>query len=119
MVPETRKWMAVSTAIFGGVAASACCVLPLVFLWVGISGAWIANLTALAEYHLWIMNGALLMLGVSYRLIFNNPKKKCEDGESCKKPLSQTLVKGAFGIAAILIGIAAVLPYAAGFYYGV
>ena len=39
--------------VAGGVAAilaSACCVGPLVLLSVGISGAWIANLTALEPY---------------------------------------------------------------------
>jgi|TARA_Y100001968_G_scaffold311288_1_gene333189 mercuric ion transport protein len=116
---DAKKWTAVSGAIVGGLAASACCVLPLVLLWVGISGAWIANLTALAEYHLWILSGALLMLGLSYRLIFSNSKNKCDDGKICTKPLPQRFVKNAFWIAAVLIIIAAAFPYAVSLYYGV
>ena len=30
--------------------ASACCIVPLVLVMLGISGAWIANLTALEPY---------------------------------------------------------------------
>jgi hypothetical protein len=33
--------------IIGGILASSCCILPLVFFGLGVSGAWIGNLTAL------------------------------------------------------------------------
>ena len=36
--------------ILGGLAAGSCCVVPFVLVTVGISGAWIGNLTALAPY---------------------------------------------------------------------
>lgn len=116
---DSKKWTAVSGAITAGLAASACCVLPLIFLWIGISGAWIANLTALAEYHLWIVSCALLLLGVSYHLIFRSNDNECDEGQICSKQLSQKLVKGAFFGAAILIAIAAVFPYIVSWYYGV
>jgi len=119
MTSDSRKWTAISGAIAGGLAASACCVLPLIFLWVGISGAWIANLTALAEYHLWIVCCALLMLGISYYLIFKNTDKECADDKMCAKPLPQKFVKIAFWGAAMLIALAAVFPYAVSLYYGV
>jgi len=41
------------TSVGGGLraaAASSCCILPLALFTVGISGAWIANLTALEPY---------------------------------------------------------------------
>ena len=34
-------------AILGALAASSCCVLPLVFVSLGITGSWMVNLTAL------------------------------------------------------------------------
>lgn len=39
-----------ATALVSAIAASSCCVLPLLFVSVGISGAWIGSLTALAPY---------------------------------------------------------------------
>lgn len=38
------------TALVSALAASSCCVLPLLFVTVGISGAWIGALTSLAPY---------------------------------------------------------------------
>ena len=36
--------------ILGALAASSCCILPLVLFGLGVSGAWIGNLTWLAPY---------------------------------------------------------------------
>ncbi|MGH6880679.1 MAG: mercuric transporter MerT family protein, partial [Hypericibacter sp.] len=36
--------------VLGALAAMSCCILPLVLFALGISGAWIGNLTALAPY---------------------------------------------------------------------
>jgi hypothetical protein len=36
--------------VFGALAASSCCIVPLVLFGLGISGAWIGNLTQLAPY---------------------------------------------------------------------
>jgi hypothetical protein len=43
------RWIA-GGALIGAVLASACCIVPLVLVMLGISGAWIANLTALEPY---------------------------------------------------------------------
>ena len=37
-------------ALTGGVLASSCCILPLVLVSIGVGGAWMSNLTALAPY---------------------------------------------------------------------
>jgi mercuric ion transport protein len=44
-----QRLMAIG-GLFGAIAASSCCIVPLVLFSLGISGAWIANLTALAPY---------------------------------------------------------------------
>jgi len=113
-----KRWVAVSGALAGGLAASACCVLPMILLWVGISGAWIANLTALAEYHGIFIGAAMSLLALSYYFIFIRRKRECDEGELCSRPLPDTWVKASFWLAAIMISIAAVFPYAVNFYYG-
>jgi hypothetical protein len=40
----------VVVGVLGALAASSCCVAPLALFALGISGAWIANLTQLAPY---------------------------------------------------------------------
>src|SRR3546814_4499833 len=47
---RTRTGWAAAGSILGAIAASSCCILPLVLFSLGAGGAWIANLTALAPY---------------------------------------------------------------------
>ena len=37
-------------SVIGAILAMSCCVMPLLFVTLGISGAWIGNLTALEPY---------------------------------------------------------------------
>ena len=43
-----RVGLAAAGGILGALAASSCCILPLALFMLGISGAWIGNLTTLA-----------------------------------------------------------------------
>ena len=47
------QWQQQSMAaggLVGALAASSCCILPFVLFGLGVSGAWIGNLTRLAPY---------------------------------------------------------------------
>jgi len=46
---RTQKLVAVG-GILGAVAAASCCIVPLLLFSLGVSGAWIGNLTRLAPY---------------------------------------------------------------------
>src|SRR5215472_4108367 len=48
-LPRTQKLLAAG-GVIGALATSSCCVVPLVLFGLGVSGAWIANLTQLAPY---------------------------------------------------------------------
>ena len=111
------SWIAVSGGLVGAIAASACCVLPLVLLWVGISGAWIANLTALAAYHGYIIAGSFSLLAAGFYFIYVRSEQKCEESEVCSKPLPGKLIKLSFWFAVIMISIATVFPYVVSHYY--
>src|SRR5260370_15646676 len=45
-----RQHLIAAGGILGALAASSCCIVPLVLFGLGIGGAWIGNLTALAPY---------------------------------------------------------------------
>lgn len=45
-----RQRLVAVGGILGALAASSCCIVPLVLFGLGIGGAWIGNLTALAPY---------------------------------------------------------------------
>jgi hypothetical protein len=48
--------------VLGALAASSCCILPLVLFGLGVSGAWIGNLTRLAPYQLYFIAGTAASL---------------------------------------------------------
>ncbi len=45
-----QQRLAVAGGFLGALAASSCCILPLVLFSLGVSGAWIGNFTQLAPY---------------------------------------------------------------------
>lgn len=68
--------------VAAGVGASVCCVGPLVLLALGISGAWIGNLTALEPYRPFFIGLTLLFLGLAFRGLYLLPQA-CAPGTAC------------------------------------
>ena len=94
-------------SLLGAIAASSCCILPLVLFGLGVSGAWIANLTQLAPYQPYFVAAALGFLGCGYWLVYRSSKVVCAEGEACARPLPNRLVKIGLIVATVLV-IAAV-----------
>ena len=46
-VPDRKKGWFAAGGVVGAILASTCCIAPLLLLMLGVSGAWIGNLTAL------------------------------------------------------------------------
>lgn len=55
--------------ILGALAASSCCIVPLILFSLGIGGAWIGNLTALAPYKPFFVTGTAGLLGYGFYLV--------------------------------------------------
>lgn len=105
------RWIATG-GIVGALAASSCCILPLVFFSLGISGAWISNFTALAPYKPYFAAATIALLGYGYYLVYVKPKQACADG-SCARPLPNRLVKSSLWIATVLVAAALAFDYVA------
>ena len=109
-----------ATALFaGGVAAvlaSTCCLGPLVLVSLGISGAWIANLTVLEPYRPIFISAALVALFFAARSIFRR-EQVCKPGEACAIPRTQRVYKGMFWVCAALVVVAIAYPYVVRFFY--
>lgn len=103
----------------GGVAAilaSACCLGPLVLLALGVSGAWIGNLTALEPYSPIFIAAAAAALIVAGRRIWR-PQEACAPGEVCAVPRFRRVQKFLFGVVVALVLIAFAFPYVAPWFY--
>lgn len=98
--------------ILGALAATSCCILPLVLLSLGISGAWIANLTAFAPYQPYFIAGTLGILGYGFYVVYAKPRQVCADG-SCARPLPNRVVKFSLWGATVLVAAAMSFDYVA------
>jgi mercuric ion transport protein len=100
---ETGRGLLAVAGLIGAVAASSCCILPLVLFGLGVSGAWIGNLTRLAPYQPYFIAGTLVCIGGGCWLFYRSSNTACTDGEACARPLPRRLVKIALVVATALV----------------
>lgn len=100
---NTEKLVA-SGGLLGAFAASACCILPLVLFSLGISGAWIGNLTRLAPYQPYFLAFAAACLGYGYWRVYRSRRMACTGGQVCARPLPNRIVMAGLIFATILVG---------------
>ena len=101
-IGRTQKLVAAG-GILGAIAASSCCIAPLALFSLGISGAWIGNLTALAPYQPYFIAATLVCLGYGYWLVYRPRKVACAEGATCAKPLPNRLVMFGLILATVLV----------------
>jgi len=100
-VQRQQRLMAAG-GLVGALAALSCCILPLVLFSLGVSGAWIGNLTELAPYEPCFIAVTIGCLGYGYWLVYRSSKVVCADGEACAQPLSNWLVQLGLIVATVL-----------------
>ena len=103
---DRSGWLATG-ALIGAGLASACCVVPLLFVTLGISGAWIANLTALEPYKPYVAVITLALLGFGFWHIYFKAMPPCEDGSYCARPQSARTTKVVLwlGLAIVILAL--------------
>ena len=100
------------------IVASVCCLGPLVLVSVGISGAWISNLTAFEPYRPYAIGVALVCMALAYRKIYGVPAPEaCETGTLCAVPQTRRIYKALFWVVSAMVLIALGFPYTARFFY--
>ena len=103
---DTRRAQALLAVggLFGALAASSCCIAPLLLFALGVSGAWITNLTQLAPYQPFFIAATAACLGAGYWLVYRARRVACAEGEVCARPLPKRFVKVGLVLASILAG---------------
>ena len=89
---QRGQWLTAAGGLVAALAASSCCILPLVLFGLGVSGAWIGNLTRLAPYQPYFVVATIACLGYGYWLVYRSSKLACGDGEACARPLPNLFV---------------------------
>ena len=113
----SRNQLVAAGSVLGAVLASSCCILPLVLVTLGASGAWIGNLTALEPYKPIFAGITIVLLGFGFWHVYLKPRKACEDGSYCATDTSSRITKSALWIATVLVLLALTIDYWAPIFY--
>jgi mercuric ion transport protein len=108
---DNRLGLVATGSVIGAVAATSCCILPLVLVSLGAGGAWISNLTALAPYQPIFVITTLGLLAYGFWMVYRRPA--CAEGDNCARPVSERLVKAGLWAATICIAAALAFPFVA------
>jgi mercuric ion transport protein len=107
-----KKGVVSALSVLGAIGASACCIVPFALFALGISGAWIGNLTALAPYKTYLVAGTLAFLGLGFYLVYRRPRAAaCADGSYCARPASHRIAKTGLWTATVLVILAMTFSY--------
>ncbi len=99
---QSDRWLAAG-GVVGAVLASTCCIVPLLLVTIGISGAWIGNLTALEPYSIYFTIAALAFVALGFWHVYFRKSAECIDGSYCARPESRRITKIALWAAALLL----------------
>ena len=101
--------------ILAAIAASSCCVVPLLLFSLGVSGAWIGNLTRLAPYQPIFVAMTLACLGYGYWLVWRARRTACAEDAACSRPLPNRVVTIALVATTLLVAVAVAFDFIAPF----
>ncbi len=108
-----RQRLVALGGILGALAASSCCVVPLLLFSLGVGGAWGGNLTALAPYKPLFVAATTGVLGYGFYLVYWKPRRACANGAACATLVPSRLVRTALWIATVLVAAAFAFDYVA------
>lgn len=109
-------WFAAG-GLIGAILASSCCVVPLVLVLLGVSGAWIGNLTALEPFRPYFAALALAFIGLGFWQVYFRSRRECAADSYCARPRSPIWVKAALWIATALVLVALTTDWWAPLFY--
>ena len=101
---------AIGLAMLAAVSASVCCVVPLVLVLLGISGSWIAHLTALDPWRPWFISATLLCLATAFMALYG-PSSRCRTEGACAEPVILRRRRFWLWIASVVIMLLLLFPY--------
>lgn len=115
---DRRRGRVLATGGFiGALLASSCCVVPLLLVTLGVSGAWIGNLTALAPYKWYFLLAAGLLLAAAIRHTYFNAQKVCREHTACSLPASSRITRMIVWLATLLVLLSATVNLWAPWFY--
>ena len=99
----------IGASLIAGIAASLCCILPIVF---ALAGAGIVGASAFfAALRPYLLGITFLLLGLGFYFAYRKPKHACEQGSVCEKPATNRTGRISLWITTAVVLIVAAFPY--------
>ncbi|MBL4748230.1 MAG: hypothetical protein JKY17_05515 [Magnetovibrio sp.] len=95
-------------ALFGGILASSCCILPLILGGIGLGGAWLGHLESLAPYQPYFLTLAAISIGGGLwvsRKSRCSPAGVCADSRSNKRAMIGLGLGAFFAVGTVAFNI--------------
>jgi len=108
--------VATAGSLFGALAMTSCCILPLVLVSLGVGGVWIAQLTALYAYKWYTFSLAAGFIAWGFWKVHRAETGECRDGTICARPVNRRIMKASLWLAAVVTAVAIVFPYVAPYF---
>lgn len=109
---RTQRTIFAGGSVLGALAMSSCCIVPLVLFSLGITGAWIGNLTSLYPYKPYFFVATAVFLGLGFYRTYRKPgAAACDADGQCGTPLSMRITKSALWLSTVLVLAALAFPY--------
>ncbi len=111
-----REKILAAGGVLSALAGSTCCILPLVLVTVGVSGAWVGSLAGLAAYQPVFILIAIACLGAGFWLVSKRDAGQCEAGKCTDSQRGRFIknilwVKAILWIGAVLVGLSLGVDY--------
>lgn len=101
-----------AAGLLAALATSSCCLLPFLLFTLGISGAWIGNLTALAPHQPIFLVFAVALLGTGFYRVYRKPTVAvCVPGSACADPRANRITKTVLWSATVLVAVGGAFPW--------
>ncbi len=97
-------------SIIAGIAASTCCIGPLVLLTLGVSGSWIGNLSAMEPFRPYLIGVTLILLGLAFRKLYLVPQA-CAVDAPCSTSSNLRKQRITFWIVSVFVLIVMSFPW--------
>ena len=103
--------IATAGSLFGALAMTSCCILPLILVSFGVGGVWIAQLTALYAYKWYTFSIASAFIGYGFWKVHKAETGECRDGTACARPINRRIMKASLWLASAVTLVAMIFPY--------
>ncbi len=114
---DKRRSLLATGSLLGAILASSCCIVPFALISLGVSGAWIGQLSALEPFKPYFIGVTMFLLALGFWHVYFKKPKPCEDGSYCARPESSRLTQLALWIATALVILATSIDFWAPFFY--